>query len=143
MNNPLKSITIEGNLFNQELNFKICQDYFQLQNGIWEIAISSISISLIEELKKDYIIQISCNCVQGHKISKGQLKKYHVELQQFKISKDLKKNVVNFNPPIWYIVNNSIGDYFTIYFKEWPMPVEKKITKNILVAANVLFRRIK
>lgn len=143
MNNPLKSIIVEGDLILQEIHFKICPDYFQLQNGIWEIAFSNLSVSLMDTLTKDYIIQMSCNCVQGHKISDRQLKKYPVELQQFKVSKDLSKNVINFNPPLWYVVNNSIGDYLTIYFKEWPTQVDRQITKHILVAVNVLFRRIK
>jgi hypothetical protein len=139
MNNPLKSIVLEGTVQQPELVHRLCSDYFQLQSGIWEIAINSVSLSHF--VSEDYIFTISTNLVQGDRIVQGHLKRFNVSLYQFKLSKDIQKEVIR-TLPLWFIINNISSEYFYIFIQEWPKPVNPKRPKDIHLAVNVLFRRL-
>lgn len=139
MNNPLKSILVEGSAEQIELNHRICTDYFCLQLGIWEIAINSVLLN--HTVDRDYIFTISTNLVQGHQYILGKLKLVNTNLYQFKVSKDVQYEVIN-TTPLWFIINNASSEHFTLFLNEWPKPVNKKRPKNIVLGINTLFRRI-
>lgn len=142
MNNPLKSIVIEGDLGLGEIQYKLCPDYLNVHQGIWEIAVYNIATTQIGVLDKDYIFQISCNFVQGHMFNKGQLSKVNVTLCQFMCEKNTPKFVEINNPPLWFVVNNSTSDYLSLTIKEWPRPVIKIKSKRVIVAVTILLRRL-
>lgn len=140
MNNPLKSIVIEGLIEQDDLKHHLCSDYFQLHSGLWEIAINSVAFTTLAPNNKDFIFQISSNLVQGDKFNKGKLTRFNVVLQQFKIGKDIQKDIVVFPTPLWFLINQSPSDHFSIFLSEWP--TNKKLPNKILVAVNILFRRV-
>lgn len=142
MNNPLKSILLNGALSRGEIDYKICPEYFQLQSGIWETAIHSVSIKHV--LTKDYIFNISSNLVLGDKYEFGKLIRFNVILNQFKINKDIKTEVIYNKNPTWFLVNNSASEHFSIFFNEWPTNPNPKRDhlQNTIIGVTVLFRRL-
>lgn len=142
MNNPLKAIIVEGLIEQEEITYHLCPDYFKLQSGLWEIAINSVAFTFLTDNTKDYIFNISSNLVQGDKIEKGKLTRFNVVLQQIKIEKNIEKHIIRFQTPLWFLVNHSPNDYLSIFLKEWPTPMKKSKDLKMVLAVNVLFRRI-
>lgn len=142
MNNPLKSILIEGTLTSGEIMHKLCPDYFQIQAGIWEVAIHSVSIE--QALDKDYIFNISSDLVLKDEYKLGKLQRSKVILNQFKINKDVQKEVIYNINPLWFLINNGNCEHFTIFFKEWPtnLNTKPKDLMPAIVGITMLFRRV-
>jgi hypothetical protein len=139
MTNPLKSILIEGLLEQEDLKHYLCPDYFQLHSGLWEIAVGSIAFTALENTT-DYIFHISSNLVQGDKIINGHLRRFNIVLQQFKISKNIDKDLFVYQKPLWFLINQSPSDNFSLFLSEWPNSTKRP--KNILLAINILLRRV-
>lgn len=140
MNNPLKSITINGELKRLELSSKICFNYCSLNQGIWEIAISDLSYSSIVPLPKNLIIQISSNLVNGYAFSEtNSLIFKNITMQTFEILESQIQGVIYFSPR-WYTINN-LNENIAIYLKPWP-------TNNVIIpndfklACTILLKRL-
>ena len=140
MNNPLKSLLIEGTLGSRDVNFKISSEYLQLQTGIWQIAIPSVAV--FHSLTEDYIFNISSDLVIGHKYQVGKLKRFEVILNQIKISKDIHKEVIVNKNPTWFIINNASCEHISIYFDEWPNTPTPEVLNDVLIAVTVNFQRL-
>jgi len=142
MTNPLKSVLIDGSLSSGEITFKLCPEYFQLQSGIWEIAIHSVSVN--HPSTRDYIFNISSNLVLGFKYEFGKLKRFQVILNQFKINSQIGMEVISNKNPLWFLINNSTSEHFSIFINEWPTnpnPRPQDLA-NFFVGITVLFRRV-
>lgn len=140
MNNPLKSLLIEGTLGSREIYYKLCSEYLQIQTGIWQIAIYSVSI--FHSLDEDYIFNISSDLVIGHKYQTGKLKRFEVVLNQFKINKNIHKEIILNTNPSWFIINNVSCEHLTIYFDEWPKTPTPKKLSSALIGVTVNFQRL-
>jgi hypothetical protein len=141
MNNPLKAIVIEGLIEQEDIKHQRCPDYFQLNSGLWALALGSVAFSTLSANRKDFIFNISSNLVQGDKLKNGNLSRFNVVLQQFKIGEEDEKQIIIFHTPLWFIVNQSPSEYCSFLLNEWPSSKNKR-PKNILIALKILFRRL-
>lgn len=141
MNNPVKAVLIEATFGTRETFYKHCPEYFQLQTGVWQIAIKSVSI--YHSLTEDYIYNITSDLVHGHKFQGGTLKEIKVILSQFKITKDIYKEVIVNPNPTWFIINNYSSDDVYFYLDEWPTRPVPKIHTSALIGITVLFQRLR
>jgi len=142
MNNPLKSIFISGDASSNDIQYKLCADYFQLQYGTWETAISDVCFTCLKPVEKDSIFNLSTNLVQGHSLSHSKrLCKDNIILATIHFKKDKEKSV--FNAPVlkWFVINNIPNDYLKIDVKQWPQKVVS-MPNTVLLSVSLLFRRI-
>lgn len=141
MNNPVKAVLIEATFGTRETLYKHCPEYFRLQTGVWQIAIKSVSI--YHTLTEDHIYNITSDLVNGHKFQGGKLKQIEVVLGQFKINKDISKEVIVNPNPTWFIINNYSSDNVFFYLDEWPKRPVPKTNNSALVGITVLFQRLR
>jgi len=143
MSNPLKSIQLVGDMTtNLELSYTLCPDYFNLNAGVWEVALSDIAFSFIKSgVFFDSVYEVSSNLVQGYCYPKKEtLKKTNVLLGRFQLFSDKKKLLENFGSPKWFVVNNQPSE-IKLFFKRWP---HKEYVSNpgFTVSVNLLLRRV-
>jgi len=146
MNNPLKSITIRGDLSNKNIKYMLCPDYLQLQFGTWEISISDVLFycPTTEEpirLQNSIFLELSSNVVQGHSFSLSRrLCKENIILTTVLFDNEKKLSIIKPNVR-WFIVNNTPSDYLVIFINQWPKRTVIESGK-VLLSVNILFRRI-
>jgi len=140
--NPLKSILLEGALSVGEIVHKLCPEYFQIQSGIWQVAVHSVSIN--HSLQRDYIFNITSTLVFGDKNHMGKLKRFQVVLNQFKINKNIGLEVIYNQNPSWFLINNTASEYFSVFINEWPTVVKPDPQKlmGAIVGVTLMFRRL-
>ena len=143
MNNPLKSITVVGDITHiKELSYKLCPDYFDINSGVWEVALSDIALSFTGSgVLFDSVYEVSSNLVQGfYYPEKKTLTKNNVILGRFQVFSDRLKLLANFGSPKWFVVNNQPSE-IKLFFKRWP---EKKSLSEpgFQVSVNLLLRRV-
>ena len=143
MSNPLKSINIVGTLPKEkELSYKLCPDYFNLNEGVWEIALSDIAFNFSGHAFRESVYEISSNLVQGYYYPKQQsLSKFNVVLGRFDLDPHNLKLLQNFGSNRWFVVNHQPSEII-LYFKEWPNDKPFIADPNFKVSVNLLLRRL-
>jgi len=143
MNNPLKSINIVGDIPKTlELSYKLCPDYFNINDGVWEVALSDIAFSFKSHALRETVYEISSNLVQGYCYpEKKTLSKNNVVLGRFEIAPDSLKLLQYFGSAKWFVVNNQPSEV-KLFFKEWPADKSFIANPNFKVSVNLLLRRV-
>ena len=143
MSNPLKSINIQGTIPKElELSYRLCPDYFNLNVGVWEIALADIAFNFEGHNFRESVYEISSNLVQGYYYPKKQsLSKFNVVLGRFDLDPHGLKLLQNFGSTKWFVVNNQPSE-IKLFFKEWPNDKPFIANPNFKVSVNLLLRRV-
>lgn len=142
MTNPLKLLTVSGALSDLKVSTKICNDYCNINIGIWEIALADISFSIQNPFISKVIFELSLNLVNGYSIkSNGGLTLQNLKLHNFELPVNEKIGLINL-PIRWYTINN-FSDNLIIYFKTWPYSKKQILPKDGEISISVLLKRIK
>lgn len=141
MNNPLKSINVVG--VTPNLSYKLCPEYFNLNVGVWEIALSDIAFTFKKDvLFSQTVYEVSSNLVQGYYYpDKKTLAKNNIVLGRFDLSPNNLKLLQYFGSPKWFVVNNQASE-IKLFFKEWPERKPLLQNPSIRVSVNLLLRRV-
>ena len=95
---PIKSVIISANLKDSKLIYKLCP-VTEFSNGVWNIAVKSISFSCgIENYKE--LCKISCNLVKSQKLNNFfQVESYEQPFGVFSLENGI--HVINFGKKKW------------------------------------------
>jgi len=139
--NPLKSVLIDGLLYDKQLSTKISLEYFQIYCGVWRVAVSDLRFSFLETIDKDTCFEIRSNIVQSLVISeRGGLKKEGVCLQTFQCLKKNPSIVFHFPNLQWFIISDP-DECISINISKWPSETSN-VPKKIKISIRLLFERI-
>ena len=141
MSNPLKSINVDGII--PELSYKLCPDYFNINVGVWEVALSDIAFAFKDEaIIRKTVFEVSSNLVQGYCYpDKKPLTKNNIVLGRFELTPGSLKLLQYFGSPKWFVVNNQASE-IQLFFKEWPKPKPFNENPKFRVSVNLLLRRV-
>ena len=141
-NNPLKSVTITGSLYEKQLITKIPLEYFQIYCGVWRVAVADIKFSFEQMIAEDSGFEIRSNLVQGLVFSEqGQLRKNFVILQSFQCSKKASQPLVFHFPNLQWFNISDPDEKIVIEISQWPKSDQVRARK-INIALRLLFERI-
>jgi len=142
MNNPLKSIVIRGDIASNDIKYKLCPDYLQLQYGTWEVAIADIIFITLKQVEHDTVVEFSTNLVQGHSFSVSRrLCKENIILSTALYDKSKTKAIFTPNVLKWFVVNNVPSDFLIVFLTQWPSKA-LAVQGKVILSVNVLLRRI-
>ena len=141
VNNPLKVITIEGVLKDED----ICMKSFALDNGNintgnWEIAIKNFCYK-VEQNSPDFILSVHTNVVTGFRQKNNERPKVgspeicSIFIQSSKSGVKLS----SFSNPDFFLMN-SVSDTLKLNFKYFPLTTSE-VQKNIQFKATFYYVR--
>jgi len=140
--NPLKSVTISGSLYQKQLSTKIPLEYFQIYCGVWRVAVADLKFSFEQTIAEDSCFEIRSNLVQGLVYSEqGQLRKIFAPLQSFQCSKKTSQPLVFHFPNLQWFTISDPDENIVIEITQWPKPNQVRIRK-IDISLRLLFERI-
>lgn len=142
MSNPLKIINFEGTVPKElELSYRLCPDYFNINEGVWEIALSDIAFTFQSHAFRESVYEISSNLVQGfYYPPQNSLSKFNVVLGRFELDPNNPKLLQNFGGTKWFVVNNQPSE-IKLYFNEWPK-TGFIANPNFKVSVHLMLRRV-
>ena len=129
IHNPIKIITVEGNLNDN----KSARKYFaasngNIYNGSWLIGLKSFSYQTVQVVQPslDFMANAHCNVVRGYEQKVGASESScNPEISRIVISRPKNTKVTKnetFEHPTFFVVNNPT-DVLELHFSFWPSDV--------------------
>jgi hypothetical protein len=140
--NPTKTILVEGNLKDGAISVNICKDYINVYTGTWNVAVKDLSFISIREAK--HFFNITTNLVCGQfKNKDNRLEELEVPIQRFYLELQPNKQKFIKCDLIWFTVNRPSEQIF-LNFKLWPTPEPATAISSIDVKVylTLLFNRM-
>ncbi len=140
--NPTKTILLEGNLKDGTISVTLCKDYIDIFTGTWNIALKDLSCVTVSESK--YFFNITSNLIFGQiKNKDNRLEEIEVPIQRFYLEAAAnKQKFVKFDL-LWVTVNRP-NERITLKFNLWPVPTPQIDISDIDVKVylTLLFNRM-
>ena len=140
--NPTKTILLEGNLKDGAISVTLCKDYIDIYTGTWNIALKDVSCITVSESK--YFFNITSNLIFGQiKNKDNRLEEIEVPIQRFYLEVAAnKQKFVKFDL-LWVTVNRP-NERITLKFNLWPVPTPQIAISDIDVKVylTLLFNRM-
>jgi hypothetical protein len=122
VNNPIKVITIEGVLKDEELCIKpFALENGNIQAGTWEIALKNFSYEVKEAPRADFILSVHTNVVTGfHQPNKERPKPTSPEICSILIEgSKIGAKLCTFSNPDFFLMD-SINQTLKLHFNYFP-----------------------
>ena len=141
VNNPVKVITVEGVLKDEELCIKpFAIDNGNIQAGTWEIALKNFCYE-VKEASTNFILSVRTNVVTGfHQANRDRSKPISPEICSILIqSSKVGVNLCTFSNPDFFLINSS-DQTLKLHFDYFPSSTSA-LQKNINFKATFLYVR--
>ena len=140
--NPTKTILLEGNLKDGAISVNLCKDYIYIYTGTWNIAVKNLSFISVSESK--YFFNITSNLIFGQFRNKGnRLEELEVPIQRFYLEVAPNKQKIVKLDLLWFTVNCP-NERIILNFNLWPKPFPAVAISDIDVKVylTLLFNRM-
>ena len=140
--NPTKTILLEGNLKDGAISVNLCKDYIDIYTGTWNIAVKDLSFISVSESK--YFFNITSNLIFGQFRNKGnRLEELEVPIQRFYLEVAPNEQKFVKLDLLWFTVNRP-NERIILNFNLWPKPNPAVATSDIDVKVylTLLFNRM-
>jgi hypothetical protein len=141
VNNPVKVITIEGVLKDEEICLKsFALDNGNVQEGNWEIGMKNFCYQ-VEQNSPDFILSVHTNVVTGfeQKINERPKVKSPEICSIFIQSSKSGVKLCSFSNPDFFLMN-SVSENLKLHFKYFPL-ITSALQKNIKFKATFYYVR--
>jgi hypothetical protein len=132
----LKSVILKGDL-GETISYKLCPAT-EFSEGVWTIALNSITYTSLSSIKVKDNFSISCNLVKGQKISKSnEVESYDQPLTSFLFESEKKKDTIYLNKN-WFQIN-AVSNELKFILTNEDQPNVSYVGK---ICLQVLFQRV-
>ena len=124
--NPVKTLQLEGDLFQGQFTKALCPEYLDSTVGNWQICVADVSLKFKNNYPVDDVYHISTNFVTGYDFnSNGATIKIRPTIQKFYIDNSKSQVLRVFQTKNWFVVN-APNDLLKLYVKSWQPSKLKK-----------------